>query len=137
MSSVDKSGATASDDGSTRNMEKVKSKAGDESKDKTNSNSDDKDKSKEKTNGKANETIKEKNKVKVHESSVKDAASSVSTGTTGSGKIRSDEISPIKGKSGTSSDVSVAEKASLESNKDSLEKRNVSEEKDNVSVEKK
>merc|ERR1719431_1113538 len=118
----------------SESKENIKDKAGDESKEKSNSKAD--VKSKEKTNANADDTSKEKTKAMIHKSTVKDAASSVSTGT-GPGKMKSNEKSPIKGKSGPPSDVSVAEKASLESSKDPMEKRNVSVEKDKASVEKK
>merc|ERR1719431_1863314 len=143
MSSVDKNGAAALDDESTK---KIKAKADKESmeetKDKPDSESKENikgktgDESKEKSNSKADDTSKEKTKAMIHKSPVKDAASSVSTGTE-PGKKKSNEKSPIKGKSGPPSDVSVAEKASLESSKDPMEKRNVSVEKDKASVEKK
>ena len=141
MNTVDKSGAMENDDESTK---KIKAKADKESKEETNNESKEKiqskgdNESKEKTNAKADDKSMEKTKIKVQESSVKDEASLVSVSTVnGPRKIRSDKTSPVKGKSGTPSDVSVAEKASLGSNKDFEEKRSVSVEKVKAAEEKK
>merc|ERR1712183_695149 len=101
----------------SESKENIKGKTGDESKEKSHSKADDKskekafflkhianDKSKEKAfflkhiaNANADDTSKEKTKAMIHKSPVKDAASSVSTGT-GPGKIKSNEKSTIKGK---------------------------------------
>ena len=123
-STVAKSEASASD-----NNSKEKTKANDESKEKINAN----DESKEKT--KTKDDIKEKIKTnaKAQESLDKVEASSVSTATTGSNKLKSDNKSSLKGGSGTPSDVSVAGKASL----DAVEKSNAPVEKDKDSVKKK
>merc|ERR1719233_1185483 len=137
--------------------EKVKGKAGDESMENTKADADDKSKenikvktdndskeksktltgddSKEKTKVEADEESKEKAKNKSSESSDKDASKSALT-VTGTGKIKSDEKSPVKEKSGTYSDVSVPGKAPLESNENSVEKRNVSAGKDKTPAKK-
>ena len=113
-SALTKSEASASDDKS-----KEKPKANDESKEKVKANNENKEKIKD--------------NAKAHESLDKDEASSVSAATTGSNRLKSDDKSSPKGRSGTSSDVSVAGKASL----DAVEKSNAPVENDKDSVEKK
>ena len=133
VTTVDKNGATNESKEKTKanaddkSKENIKVKADNDSKEKSKTLTD--DDSKERTKVEADAESKEKTKNKSSESSVKDAAKSVST-VTDTGKIQSDEKSPVKGKSGTPSDVSVPGKAPLESNKSSVEKKNVSVEND-------
>ena len=110
-STVNTSGAAASDE---ERKEKTNTYVNEESKKKMTANPI--DESKEKSNA----------NTKVKEPSDKDAGSSVSTATTGSGKLRPDDKSSLKGGSGTPSDVSDAGKTSLMSNKGTDEKRKVS-----------